>query len=244
MVLIQTTILLVFTFVDPPLKTEILELKEGEAGVAVSPIHHILCEHDSNAFYYTEAIFGALVIFLGCCLAYQSRNLGEEFGEAKPLAFAMYNIALAGTLIAAILLAVDMERDAQMLLIAIGVFWGTVLSSTIFVVPRVLKTQYYHSQFDYNSRSVGTGGGSRLTGSAFTRNNDRLNNHKGGHQPNRASTDVTSAIPNAVEVAIEATSRPQEDKSSSFNSLSDLDLSNPELSSADLVASNKGLEPE
>lgn len=82
----------------------------------------------------------------------------DEVSEAKPLTFAMYNIALTGTLIGAILLAVDMDRNAQMLMATIGIFWGTVFSCTIFVLPRFLQAgggQYLDDALSVGLQSIG-----------------------------------------------------------------------------------------
>ncbi|CAB9518373.1 expressed unknown protein [Seminavis robusta] len=149
MIGIQTIILLVFTIVDPPRRTENLQVNGGS--LFVQPWQHILCQHETDAFHITQFTFMALVVAIGCYLAYQSRYVGEhEYSHAengKPLALAMYNIAFAGAIIGTILFGVDMSRDAQMLMAAFGVFWGTVFSSSIFVIPR-----YIHSVKGYKSR--------------------------------------------------------------------------------------------
>lgn len=81
----------------------------------------------------------ALLLATGCYLAVRTWDLDPKFGEAKPLAFCMYNITLTGTLIVLILNLVDMENESRIMLVAFGILWGTVLSSTAFVLPRYMK---------------------------------------------------------------------------------------------------------
>ena len=90
MILVQATILLCFTFVDPPVPTEVIEKEEGTI------VQRIICSTETNAFYITQVVFEVGIVAIGCFLAYMTRNLQDEFGEAKQLIFAMYNVAFVG----------------------------------------------------------------------------------------------------------------------------------------------------
>lgn len=132
-VLLQVTILLLFTFVDPPRAVEEADISAGSI-----PTYHIVCETQSRALWYMDTAFKATIVATGCVLSYWSRNLDHRFGESKQLLFAMYNIAFTGLCLVLLITFVDSSPEAIYMFRALGVFWGTTFTSAAFVIPRLL----------------------------------------------------------------------------------------------------------
>ena len=130
---IQGSILLIFSFVDPSLQSESTDLVGGNL------VPNVTCEHEGNAFMITQLVFDVSLVCIGCLLAFVSRNMDPKFGEPKQMIFSMYNIAFTGVILIALFLAVDIEEDGRQMLHAIGIFWGTIVSSAAFVVPRLMQ---------------------------------------------------------------------------------------------------------
>lgn len=74
----------------------------------------------------------AILVMIGCVLAYKTRNLDPRFGEAKQLGFAMYNIAFTGIIIIIISGVVHMDQVNKKMLQTVGVLWGTLFCSSGF----------------------------------------------------------------------------------------------------------------
>jgi hypothetical protein len=145
MVIAQAAILLTFTFVDPPKRTEVIENNNGMV------VQRAVCDHETDAFLITILIFEAGFVLAGCYLAYKTRNLGDDFGEAKQLMFAMYNIAFVGGIIVLVMNVADMDGNGQSVLQAIGVWWGTVFSTAAFVLPRLAQVRQRRSESRHNA---------------------------------------------------------------------------------------------
>ena len=132
-VLLQVILLLLSTFVDPPRAVESADIQAGSITT-----YHIQCETKSQAFWYTDIAFKATIVATGCVVSYWSRNLDPRFGESKQLLFAMYNVAFTGLCLVLLISCVDASPEEVYIFRAIGVFWGTVLTSAVFVVPRLI----------------------------------------------------------------------------------------------------------
>jgi uncharacterized membrane protein len=126
---------MIFSIVDPPKQTEIIENNDGVV------LQHIVCTHDTNAFFIVTLIYEGMLVLLGCVLSYMTRNLDARFGESRQLIFAMYNITFIGIIIILLLSLMGIDPSGEKTLIAIGVFWGTVFSSAVFVLPRMMQVQ-------------------------------------------------------------------------------------------------------
>jgi len=133
-ILAELAILTIFSFVDPSRAVENL----GVADLEFGQVRSITCQHESQAFPITQIAFDAVLVLIGCYLAYETRKLDPRFGEAKQLAFAMYNIAFTGIVLMLIMGLVEMDQTIRLFLQAIGVAWGTMFNSAVFVVPRLL----------------------------------------------------------------------------------------------------------
>jgi hypothetical protein len=130
---LEVLILLVFSWVDPP-----RAVKEFVSGPDEDLVR-ITCSTDTSAFFITQLCYNSLLILVGCYLAYRTRNLDSRFSEASSLALACYNIAFAGTLFLVITKVVNMEPIHEKIIQTVGVLWGTVFSSLVFPLPRLLK---------------------------------------------------------------------------------------------------------
>ena len=135
MILGQVILLLVFSFVDPPQQ---MELIEEDGGLVVQ---RIICASNTDARFYTLGAYEAALVLVGCLLAYLTRNLQDDFGEAKQMIFSMYNIAFVGIMVACIVQAAGLDGNGQSIMQAVGVFWGTVFSTGAFVIPRLLQVR-------------------------------------------------------------------------------------------------------
>jgi hypothetical protein len=147
-IMAQAAILLTFTIVDPPKRTEVIENNNGMV------VQRAVCEHETHAFLITVLIFEAGFVLAGCYLAYKTRNLDEDFGEAKQLMFAMYNIAFVGGIIVLVVNVADMDGNGQSVLQAVGVWWGTVFSTAAFVLPRLVQVRQRRNNSQQNASSA------------------------------------------------------------------------------------------
>jgi len=130
---VEVIILLIFTFVDPNKREEMLEYDES------SVTHRVVCGHDTRAFFIVQVIYQGGLVFVGCLLAYKTRNMKKEFRDNQQLILTMYNIALVGTIILIVANVVQVYQGTIRIFISIGVFWMTVFSSCVFVLPRLLQ---------------------------------------------------------------------------------------------------------
>ena len=140
MIAVQTIILLIFTFVDPPRPMDDIDQEGG------SVTYGVVCNSDTNAYAYTLSIYEALCVFVGCVLAYKSRNMSDDFGEAKQMIFSMYNIFFVGLITIVVVKLTGLQTNERSVLQAVGVFWGTVVAAGAFVIPRLLLAKEYRQE--------------------------------------------------------------------------------------------------
>ena len=133
MIMTQIILLLIVSLLDPPRATESIQNLDGVV------IQKVVCAAKTDLLLIVEVTFEAGVVLVGCFLYYLTRNLDAKFGEAKQLIFAMYNIALVGVIIVLVISFGQMNPNGNTVLQAVGVFWGAVVSSAAFVLPRVLE---------------------------------------------------------------------------------------------------------
>jgi hypothetical protein len=157
-IMAQAAILLIFTFVDPPKWTEVIENNNGMV------VQRAVCDHETDAFFITVLIFEAGFVLVGCYLAYKTRNLGDDFGEATQLVFAMYNIAFVGGIIVLVVNVADMDGNGQSVLQAVGVWWGTVFSTAAFVLPRLVKVRQRRRESRQNASNALNGSTVHVSG--------------------------------------------------------------------------------
>jgi hypothetical protein len=169
-IMAQAAILLTFSFVDPPIRrTEVIENNNGMV------VQRAFCEHETHAFLITESIFEASFLLAGCYLAYRTRNLDENFGEAKQLMFAMYNIAFVAVIIVLVVNVADIDGNGQSVLQAIGVWWGTVFSTAAFVLPRLLQVRQRRNESPQNDNNAQVHGRSTTVHISGLRSTDMTN---------------------------------------------------------------------
>jgi hypothetical protein len=130
----ELIILSVFSIVDPAKAMEIIAFDS-----AGEPTQYVQCAHESDAFFYTNTIFHAIVILLGCVFSYLTRNIDSRYGEAKQLFFAMYNVAFTGIILLVLQTTAAVSPEALKMIRTIGIFWATFVSSAVFVLPRLLQ---------------------------------------------------------------------------------------------------------
>lgn len=138
-IVVQIVILLLSTFIVPPKAQEIVLAGDNAADELV--LQRLVCANESPVMSIVRLGFEAVLILVGCILAYKTRELEKGFGECKQLLFAMYNIALVMVIIGVVVEFVDMCVSNKYLLRTIGVLWGTGFSTAAFVVPRMVQVQ-------------------------------------------------------------------------------------------------------
>eukprot|EP00563_Minutocellus_polymorphus_P021157 CAMPEP_0197725082 /NCGR_PEP_ID=MMETSP1434-20131217/6758_1 /TAXON_ID=265543 /ORGANISM="Minutocellus polymorphus, Strain CCMP3303" /LENGTH=223 /DNA_ID=CAMNT_0043310527 /DNA_START=158 /DNA_END=829 /DNA_ORIENTATION=+ len=131
----QFILLLIFTFVDPSKQHEEIEMSGGDVQ------QRITCAHNTNALFIIEMLFEGGLVLAGCILAFKSRHLKGDFGEAKQLIIAMYNIAVVGSVVVIVVNVITTGQASKRILIAIGILWGSVFSCCAFVIPRLLQVR-------------------------------------------------------------------------------------------------------
>ena len=97
-ILLQTVILLIFTFVDPSRSVDIVEASGSDL------THRLICAHDTPAFFITMMIYEGGLILLGCVLAFKTRNLRSEFNESRQIILSMYDTAVISTILSKVTL--------------------------------------------------------------------------------------------------------------------------------------------
>ena len=150
-IVIMILILIVSTFVFPPQAQEIIENNEGEELV----VQRIVCASENPTMLIVRFTFEAILLLVGCILAYKTRHLKKGFGESKQLIFAMYNIALVMVIIGVVIGFVEMNASSKGLLLTIGVLWGTGFSAAAFVVPRMVQIKRQSQNSRGSSRTSG-----------------------------------------------------------------------------------------
>lgn len=134
-VLVQTAILLLFTFLDPNKQTSIVQ----EEGSRVD--HHYVCEHETHAFFVVMLIYEGGLLIVGCVLAFKTRHLRSEFNESKEIILAMYDTAVVASILLIVCNAVVEFQGQKRLLFCIGIFWSTCFACSVFVIPRLMQVR-------------------------------------------------------------------------------------------------------
>mmetsp|Transcript_45458 Transcript_45458/g.110584 ORF Transcript_45458/g.110584 Transcript_45458/m.110584 type:complete len:975 (+) Transcript_45458:424-3348(+) len=134
-IVVQVALLTIFSFVDPPRAQEELFF-DGS-----SPVTSITCGQKTSAFSITQITYDAGLVLTGCILSYLSRNVPSQYGETKELLFGMYNIAFTGLCFVVLTLALDATQSSEYSFRAVAVCWGTVVTSAVFVLPRLFRAR-------------------------------------------------------------------------------------------------------
>mmetsp|Transcript_2625 Transcript_2625/g.6205 ORF Transcript_2625/g.6205 Transcript_2625/m.6205 type:complete len:870 (+) Transcript_2625:197-2806(+) len=129
---VEVLILLVFTFIDPNKVEDLLVYDESHTE------NHVECKQDTWAFFALQLLYEGGLVFVGCLLAYKTRNMRKEYRDNQQLLLTMYNIALVGSVIIVVLNAAERFQATTRVFITIGILWVTVFSSCVFVVPKLL----------------------------------------------------------------------------------------------------------
>ena len=123
----------------------------------------ITCAHNTHALFIVELLFEGGLCLAGCILAFKSRHLEGDFGEAKQLIIAMYNLAVVGSVVLIVVNVITTGQASKRILIAIGILWGSVFSSCAFVIPRLLQVR--------DDREATRSGGGRVKRGTTCRSN-------------------------------------------------------------------------
>jgi len=138
-VLLQTLILLIFTFVDPSKSTELIESSGSDI------THRLICSHKTPAFFIVMIVYEGGLILVGCVLAFKTRNLESEFNESKEIILSMYDTAVISTILLVVANAAVVYQGQKRLLFSLGIFWTSCFASCMFVLPRMMKVQKQRS---------------------------------------------------------------------------------------------------
>ena len=136
LILVEVILLTIFSLVDPSRSVE-------ELGETFAQTQSVTCQHETNAFQITQSIFHMVLILIGCYLAYETRDLDPRFGEAKQLAFALYNTGLTGIIWILIESFVNLDKTYYLNIVeTICVAWVSMFNSGAFVLPRLLGVHH------------------------------------------------------------------------------------------------------
>lgn len=130
---LQTLLLLIFTFVDPLKREEIITTEGSDI------THRVVCAHDTNAFFFTMLLYEGGMIIVGCVLAFKTRNLRDEFNESKQIILAMYDTAVIGSVVLIVSNTIESYQAGHRILLSLATFWTTCFASLVFVIPRLLQ---------------------------------------------------------------------------------------------------------
>lgn len=130
-VLLQVAILVTFTIVDPSVPVTTMTIDDSVITQTIE------CTQETNAFGITVLVFEAGILFIGCVLAFLTRNLAANIGQSKEMIFSIYNIAFVGLVTLVISYVTDIDAVGRAVFFSMGIFCGTVFSSAAFVLPRV-----------------------------------------------------------------------------------------------------------
>jgi hypothetical protein len=139
-VLFQVILLLIFTFVDPPKSVSFVGYENGDL------IQNVQCQHDSMTYFWIQTVYDGLLMMIGCLLSFLSRNIDTRYGEAKQLLFGMYNVAFTGIVFICLRATESSTPNSLKVFRAAAIFWGTVITCCVFVVPRLLEASRMSQQ--------------------------------------------------------------------------------------------------
>jgi hypothetical protein len=125
--------LLIFTFVDPNKRQEIIMAEGSEI------THRYICAHNTPAFFVVMLLYEGGMVLVGCVLAFKTRNLKDEFNESKQIILAMYDTAVIGSVVLIVVKTTESYQAGQSILLALATFWITCFASLVFVIPRLLQ---------------------------------------------------------------------------------------------------------
>jgi hypothetical protein len=134
-ILLQAVVLLIFTLLDPPTATQVLD-NPGTVDVT----QQVICSQNTQAFFILQIVLEGSLTLAGAILAYHLRHVESKFGESKQLVFAMSSI-LGVACITLILSSLMGDDSGKRVLYAVGICWGTAVSCCAFALPRLLTVQ-------------------------------------------------------------------------------------------------------
>ena len=157
LVLVEVIILGIWTGVDPPKPM----VNPGVDGVPSDFVDHVVCSSETATFAIIEIVWKVILSAGGCFLAFKSRNVGAKYAESKGLMAAMYNVAFIGIVILLLVFLLGgVGENGKTLLKAIGVFWGSVFSVAVIVIPRIMGAS---AKFSSTTGTAGTAQTSSVT---------------------------------------------------------------------------------
>lgn len=153
---LQTLILLIFTFVDPYKRTEVITTE----GSLIT--HQYVCAHNTPSFFVLMMVYEGGLIIVGCILAFKTRHLDDEFNESKQIILAMYDTAVIGSVGLVVEKTATTYQGEQRIILTLCIFWTSCFASLVFVLPRLLQVR--------NRRLTGNGRNSRVRVSGLNLN--------------------------------------------------------------------------
>lgn len=78
-------------------------------------------------------------LLYGVLLCYQVRNTPSQFNESKWIAYALYNTAFSGVIVAGIVYGLPEDATTQAVLISIGLLWCTSTTLAVLFIPKLFN---------------------------------------------------------------------------------------------------------
>ncbi len=112
-------------------------------------------------------------------LAYKSRRARTQFKDNEQLTLTMSNIVIFRIVVWIISAAADLYQGPMRVFITIAIFWMSVFSSSVFVLPRLLqiRARKYSNILNHESESRTSERSSTVPGNTSSLNNVGLNGH-------------------------------------------------------------------
>lgn len=172
-ILLQVAILITFTIVDPPVPVTTMTIDDTVMSQTIE------CTQETEAFGIAVLVYEAGLVFIGCVLAFLTRNLAANIGESKPLILSMYNIAFVGLVTLVISSVTDIDAVGRAVFFSMGIFCGTVFSSAAFVLPRI----YNEGESIFRGMSLTSSLRKSSKGANTNKGSDKSNPKAGSSKP-------------------------------------------------------------
>jgi 7 transmembrane sweet-taste receptor of 3 GCPR len=106
----------------------------------IPPKFHLQCDSDHNeVFIWLLLSYKILMLAVGLVLAFLTRNVNSAFRESKWISFAIYNFCFIGAVIIPIVILLDSDQDAKLILQSIAILVAVTGFCCLLCVPKIVS---------------------------------------------------------------------------------------------------------
>eukprot|EP00013_Stygamoeba_regulata_P024316 CAMPEP_0177664442 /NCGR_PEP_ID=MMETSP0447-20121125/20496_1 /TAXON_ID=0 /ORGANISM="Stygamoeba regulata, Strain BSH-02190019" /LENGTH=1047 /DNA_ID=CAMNT_0019170415 /DNA_START=50 /DNA_END=3193 /DNA_ORIENTATION=+ len=103
------------------------------------PKYHLKCNSDHNeVFIWLSLGYAIAMLVAGLILAFLARNVSSAFNESKWISFAIYNFCFIGAVIIPIMILLDNDQAARLILQSIAIFVAVTGFVLLLCVPKIM----------------------------------------------------------------------------------------------------------